>query len=435
MLERLEMENVGPAPAMTLDLAPRLNLITGDNGLGKSFLLDVAWWALTRRWPRDLNPRLTSGYAARPTDKTKAAKLRLTVRSANRQSRSYESEYSTLDEGWPGKPGRPWNPGLVIHAHADGGFSVWDPARNYWKRRGNIDVQDRLPGYVFSSEEVWTGLVSNVRDKPVRVCKGLLDDWSSWIREKGENAERMAGILGTLTAPGDPLEVGPLLRLSIDDAQDIPSLRTEYSDAVPIVHASSAIRRIAGLAYMLVWSWSEHLRAAEQIQVDIARQIVLLFDEIDAHLHPRWQRAIVRALLQAMNRLTDDGPGVQLIATTHSPLVLASVEPHFDEERDRLFHLNISDGQVRLEAEPWAMQGDVLNWLVSDIFGLRQGRSVEAEEAIEAAEAFMRGDGGHLAGHPVGRDEIHRELERVLPGHDPFWPRWVVWTEQRNRGR
>ena len=51
MLERLELENVGPAPEMMLNLAPRMNLITGDNGLGKSFLLDVAWWALTRKWP------------------------------------------------------------------------------------------------------------------------------------------------------------------------------------------------------------------------------------------------------------------------------------------------------------------------------------------------------------------------------------------------
>ncbi|WP_218969708.1 hypothetical protein, partial [Candidatus Synechococcus spongiarum] len=49
-------------------MAPRLNLSIGDNGLGKSFLLDVAWWALTRKWPRDLNPRLMSGYQARPTD-------------------------------------------------------------------------------------------------------------------------------------------------------------------------------------------------------------------------------------------------------------------------------------------------------------------------------------------------------------------------------
>ena len=37
MLERLELKNVGPAPEMALDMAPRLNLITGDNGLGKSF--------------------------------------------------------------------------------------------------------------------------------------------------------------------------------------------------------------------------------------------------------------------------------------------------------------------------------------------------------------------------------------------------------------
>ena len=158
MLERLELENVGPAPTLVMEFAPRMNFITGDNGLGKSFLLDVAWWALTRKWPRDLNPRLTSGYAARPTDISKDARLRFTVKTATGQSRRYESMYSTLDEGWPGKPGRPSIPGLVIHAHADGGFSVWDPARNYWKKKGNIDVQDRLPGYVFSSGEVWSGL-------------------------------------------------------------------------------------------------------------------------------------------------------------------------------------------------------------------------------------------------------------------------------------
>jgi hypothetical protein len=34
-------------------------VITGDNGLGKSFLLDVAWWALTRTW---------AGHPALPTN-------------------------------------------------------------------------------------------------------------------------------------------------------------------------------------------------------------------------------------------------------------------------------------------------------------------------------------------------------------------------------
>jgi hypothetical protein len=76
MLEYLHLINVGPAPEMEFALAPRLNLLTGDNGLGKSFLLDCIWWALTRKWPRDVNGRLTSGYRALPRDVKAAASIR-----------------------------------------------------------------------------------------------------------------------------------------------------------------------------------------------------------------------------------------------------------------------------------------------------------------------------------------------------------------------
>lgn len=37
MLKQLKLSNVGPAATMELKFGPRLNLITGDNGLGKSF--------------------------------------------------------------------------------------------------------------------------------------------------------------------------------------------------------------------------------------------------------------------------------------------------------------------------------------------------------------------------------------------------------------
>lgn len=432
MLERLELANVGPAPTMTLELAPRINLITGDNGLGKSFLLDVAWWALTRKWPRDLNPSLTAGYMARPTNVREPATLRFTVRTAKGLSLSYESTYKALDEGWRGRQGRPWIAGLVVYAHADGGFSVWDPARNYWQTRGDLDVQDRVPGYVFSPSEVWTGLTVPINGTMTRVCKGLLDDWSSWIRERGREADLMTRVLSTLTVQEEPVEVGPIVRLSVNEAQDVPSIRTEYSDAIPIVHASSGVRRIAALAYMLVWSWTEHLRAADQLGLASTHQIVFLFDEIEAHLHPRWQRAVVPAVLKVMDTLSHaHDPRVQLLAATHSPLVLASLEPLFKEDRDRLFHLDVRQGQVHLEEERWAKQGDVVNWLVSETFGLRQGRSIDAERAIEAAEALMRDDTGGLPEGLRSRDEIQRELERVLAGHDPFWPRWIVHTEQR----
>ncbi|AIC29522.1 AAA domain-containing protein (plasmid) [Rhizobium etli bv. mimosae str. IE4771] len=42
---------------------------------------------------------------------------------------------------------------------------------------------------------------------------------------------------------------------------------------------------------------------------------IVLIDEIDAHLHPRWQMRIVGSLRNAM-------PGVQFITTTHQPLCL-----------------------------------------------------------------------------------------------------------------
>lgn len=88
------------------------------------------------------------------------------------------------------------------------------------------------------------------------------------------------------------------------------------------------------------------------------------------------------------------------------------------------------NGEVHLREQPWAKQGDVVNWLVSDSFGLEQGRSIEAERAIEAAEAWMRGAHDQL---PVGLETqtaIHAELLRVLADHDSFWPRWIVTVEQ-----
>jgi len=418
---------------MELELAPRLNLITGDNGLGKSFLLDVAWWALTRKWPQDLNANLTSGYAARPTDVAQKATIELEVESKSGIVK-YESPYVADEQAWKGKAGRPWNPGLVVYALADGGFAVWDPARNYWKKQGNIDVQERLPAYVFSSKEVWDGLRVSVDGRPTQVSNGLVADWASWIREGKDDAKRMAEVLALLapTVGSESLKPGAgFARLSVNDARDIPTVHMGYGQDVPILYASLGVRRIAALAYMLSWAWREHVIASKQLGQEASSRIVMLFDEIEAHLHPRWQRAVVPALLKVVQTLTkDEGASVQLIAATHSPLVLASVEPLFDTSQDKLFVLDIRDHVVALNEQPWAMQGDVINWLVSESFGLQQARSIEAEEAVEAAEAWMRGDTSALPTDLSTKETIHAELQRVLAGHDPFWPRWIVKFEK-----
>lgn len=47
---------------------------------------------------------------------------------------------------------------------------------------------------------------------------------------------------------------------------------------------------------------------------------VVLIDELDLHLHPRWQRMVVK-------KLTDIFPSCQFIATTHSPQIIGEVDP------------------------------------------------------------------------------------------------------------
>ena len=51
MLEHLKLQNVGPADDMELGYRPSVNLLIGDNGLGKTFLMNAAWWVLTGHWP------------------------------------------------------------------------------------------------------------------------------------------------------------------------------------------------------------------------------------------------------------------------------------------------------------------------------------------------------------------------------------------------
>ena len=210
----------------------------------------------------------------------------------------------------------------------------------------------------------------------------------------------------------------------IDDATIYPSIRMPYGD-VPLVQAAAGVRRVLALAYLVVWAWDEHTQASRLRDEKPTDRIILLLDEVESHLHPKWQRTILPSLLAVVNKL-DDKMRVQMICSTHSPLVLASLEPLCDEEIDRLFWFDLQEHVVHFDVFPWAIQGDVVGWLTSKIFGLKQARSKEAEVAIEAAEAFMREDKAALPAGLKTKDKIQEALLKYLPGLDPFWPRWIV---------
>ena len=221
---------------------------------------------------------------------------------------------------------------------ADGSFAAWDPARNYWRKRGNVDIQERVPAYVFGPREVWDGLRDPDRGL---LCNGLIADWASWQKEGGKGFDQFSAVLKRISPPeAEQIVPGKFARISLDDPRDIPTLKMPYGIEVPILYASAGIRRIAALAYLLVWTWQEHLNASRLIGEGTTSRLVFLIDEIEAHLHPKWQRSVVAALLDVMNVLAPRAQ-VQMIVATHSPLVMASVEPYFNSRRDAWFDIDL----------------------------------------------------------------------------------------------
>jgi len=417
MLKQIKLRHVGPAESMDIPFAPHLNILTGDNGLGKTFILDIAWWVLTRKW---------AGLPAWPDPKKKGRpSIEFKVAAKNIEGMAECIHYNRNRQDWETAKSKPTDK-LVLYARADGGISVWDKAR--CSNSISKSSEDSTGFFNFSSDQIWSGLEEG---KKVR-CNGLIRDWDTWQYQKEKTFKIFSQVLKALSPEsGEEMKPGKSTRLNVDDARSIPTVKLPYG-MVPVTHLSSGMRRVLAFAYLLVWAWDEHKEAIQLTNLKPADRLIILFDEVEAHLHPRWQRAFLPALLDVVNLLQQD-IDIQIVASTHAPLVLASVEPLFDEDRDRILHVALENGKVSAREIPWAKQGDTVNWLVSDVFGLKQARSREAEQAIEAAETYMRGDLSDLPENLPDRDAIHNELKRVLAGHDPFWPRWIVTTEKESK--
>lgn len=150
---------------------------------------------------------------------------------------------------------------------------------------------------------------------------------------------------------------------------------------------------------------------------------------IDLHLKDVGPATELPTLLDVMEALTGDQTvPVQLITVTHSPLVLASTEPHFDPDTDAIFTLDLDARHtVTLEEYDWKRRGSADAWLTSPIFDLEDTGSIPAEEARALALAVLRQDNPD----PAQIEEADRKLRATLSSTDRFWLRWAAWRDER----
>lgn len=151
-----------------------------------------------------------------------------------------------------------------------------------------------------------------------------------------------------------------------------------------------------GYGYQSMLSWIVDLckrmfDAYPNAENPLHEQAVVLVDEIDLHLHPKWQRDIIPYLSAAF-------PNVQFIVTTHSPLVIQSLTDlnlyilHRDEEEqvciEKAKHENYSGWTVEeILRETMRLESDIhSDFYNTTLATFNEG--INNEDKTKAEEAF-----------------------------------------------
>jgi predicted ATPase len=142
--------------------------------------------------------------------------------------------------------------------------------------------------------------------------------------------------------------------------------------------------RYLGYGYRTLITWMVDLasRMADRYpdsQDPLAEPAVVLVDEIDLHLHPRWQRELIRYL-------TDRFPNTQFIVTAHSPLIVQAASG-----------VDANIALLKREGDHVVIENDVdviRNWrvdqiLTSDLFGLPSARPPELDKPLARRKELL----------------------------------------------
>ena len=104
-----------------------------------------------------------------------------------------------------------------------------------------------------------------------------------------------------------------------DTEQDQIVITLKRDGLIPFNNLSDGYRNMVAMVADIALRAS---RLNPHFENDAAKKTngIVLIDEIDLHLHPKWQRHVVRDLQNAF-------PALQFIATTHSPFIIQSLDP------------------------------------------------------------------------------------------------------------
>jgi AAA domain, putative AbiEii toxin, Type IV TA system/AAA domain len=166
--------------------------------------------------------------------------------------------------------------------------------------------------------------------------------------------------------------------------------RAEFLTPYGWVHINSL-----GLGYRTAIAWMVDLavrlfRRYPNSPDPLAEPAIVLVDEIDLHLHPRWQRTI-------MDFLTERFPNTQFIVTAHSPLVVQAAQ------NANIVLLRREGDRVVIDNDPEIIKNWRVDQVLTSVFELPSSRPPQIERLLEEHEKIL------AKAHLTPKDEARLE--------------------------
>ncbi len=241
------------------------------------------------------------------------------------------------------------------------------------------------PAYREESSADWGALGFETTIDNEQVQYWLLDQFSkrAIASTKGGDFDRFSAALQSADNLLSSI-FGQRVHLDVDIEAPISQIRFVFAG-----HSLNFSQLPDGVRYLLGMT-VDFLRRRDLLRwrepAKESKPSVLLIDEIDGHLHPKWQRQVLPALKAAF-------PDVQIIVSTHSPFVISSCD------RAVVHVLELAEDGVATARPPMqAPVGMSLEATIKDVFGVESRFGVQTERDLAEWNALQkRSEAGPLS--------------------------------------